>query len=163
MLCAPFALQDHAQVAPESVGDLCDATEIDELLVLRTRTLGDDEKRQARATDPRAAQIVARADALEAEALARMHGATRDLCDGEMVPRARPLGVGSKVRLLPAKRRTDAQDILYAGHVATVADVREDVDGTMFLAVTIDDDPAADLHDWYGRYHYYRLDEVEPL
>jgi hypothetical protein len=42
MLAAPFVMYDHPQVAPESAGDLCDATEIDELLVLRTRTMTDD-------------------------------------------------------------------------------------------------------------------------
>ena len=41
--------------------------------------------------------------------------------------------------------------------------VRWDVDGEPHLAVTLDDDPAAELHDWYGRYHYYRCDEVERL
>jgi hypothetical protein len=60
-------------------------------------------------------------------------------------------------------RRTDAQDLLYAGRVATVAEVKRDVDGSVFVAVTIDDDPAAELHDWYGRYHHFRLDEVELL
>jgi len=25
------------------------------------------------------------------------------------------------------------------------------------------DDPAADLHDWYGRYLYFAPDELEPL
>src|SRR5262249_26475808 len=64
VLCAPFILYDHPQLAPESAGDLCDATEIDELLVLRTRTLTDDEKREARATSPRTAAIVDRAEAL---------------------------------------------------------------------------------------------------
>jgi hypothetical protein len=160
MLCAPFAMQDHAQLAPESAGDLCDATEIDELLLLRARTLTDAEKREARATDPRAKAIVDRADALADAHLARMHGAARDLRAGEMVPR---LARGAKVRLKAATRRTDAQDLLYAGRVATVADVKRDVDGTVFLAVTIDEDPAAELHDWYGRYHHYRLDEVEPV
>jgi hypothetical protein len=160
-LLAPFILYDHPMIAPESAGDLCDATEIDELLMLRTRTLTDDEKRQARATDARAAQIIDRADALPAEQLARMHGNTRDVVDGEMVPR-RPK-VGDKVRLRTSTRRTDAQDFLYAGHIATVAALREDVDGTTHVAVTIDDDPAAELHDWYGRYHYYRLDEVDLL
>jgi hypothetical protein len=29
--------------------------------------------------------------------------------------------------------------------------------------VVIDDDPAADLHDWYGRYLYFAPDEIEPL
>lgn len=166
VLCAPFIMYDHPQVAPESAGDLCDATEIDELLMLRTRTMTPEEKRWARATDPRAAEIVDRADALAPEGLLRMHGTERGLHAGEMVPRVPggALAVGAKVRLRPSSaRRTDAQDVLYAGHVATIAEVRHDVDGTVFLGVTIDDDPAAELHGWYGRYHYYRHDEVEPL
>jgi hypothetical protein len=165
MLCAPFIMYDHPQLAPESAGDLCDATEIDELLALRTRTLTDDEKRLVRETDARAAHILDRAEALSNDCLARMHGATRELVAGEMVPReVPPPTIGSKVRLKPPgpSRRTDAQDVLYAGHLATVMAVRHDVDGSMFLALTIDDDPAAELHDWYGRYHYYRTDEVEP-
>ena len=36
VLLAPFILYDHPQIAPESAGDLCDATEIDEMLMLRT-------------------------------------------------------------------------------------------------------------------------------
>ena len=78
-----------------------------------------------------------------------------------MIPKQ--LAVGSKVRLRVPARRTDAQDLLYAGHVATVVTIEQDVDGTVFYAVTVDDDPAAALHDWYGRYRYYRTDEVEPL
>jgi hypothetical protein len=160
MLCAPFAMYDHPRIAPESAGDLCDATEIDELLVLRARTLTDAEKREARATDPRARAIVDRAENLADTQLARMHGATRDLAGGEMVPK---VAVGSKVRLRAASRRTDAQDLLYAGRLATIAEIKRDIDGSLFLAVTIDDDPAAELHDWYGRYHHYRIEEVEPL
>jgi hypothetical protein len=63
---------------------------------------------------------------------------------------------------MPAQR-TDAQDALYAGHVATVVEIREDVDGTLFIGVTVDDDPAAELHRWFGRCHYYRVDEVDVL
>jgi hypothetical protein len=47
-------MYDHRQVAPESPGDLFDATEIDEILLLRTLTLTEEKKREARATDPRA-------------------------------------------------------------------------------------------------------------
>ncbi|HEX5064241.1 MAG TPA: hypothetical protein VFV99_32930 [Kofleriaceae bacterium] len=163
VLAGPFIMQDYPQIAPESAGDLCDATEIDELLMLRTRTMTDAEKREARATDARAAAIIDRADGLPAEWLARMHGAARSLSQGEMIPKLPPLAVGSKVRLRAPTTRTDAQDLLYAGQVATVVELREDVDGTTFLGVTVDADPAAELHRWYGRCHYYRVDEVEPL
>jgi hypothetical protein len=70
---------------------------------------------------------------------------------------------GRRMRLRPSPRRTDAQDLLYAGRVATVEKVVEDVDGRVMLAVTVDDDPAAEFHRWYGRFHYYGLDEVEML
>ena len=46
--------------------------------------------------------------------------------------------------------------------IATVA-VHSDVDGNTHVAVVVDDDPAADLHEWYGRYLYFAPDEVEPL
>ena len=31
------------------------------------------------------------------------------------------------------------------------------------VAVVLVDDPAGDLHDWYGRYLYFSPDEVVPL
>jgi hypothetical protein len=170
VLAAPIILYDHPRIAPESPGDFFDACEIDELLALRTATLTDGEKREARATDPRAAAVVDRVAGLAPELLERLHGATRELRDGEMAPRraeasgpAGALGPGARVRLRPGVRRTDAQDLLFAGCTATVRAVQRDVDDGEWLAVTIDDDPAAELHDWYGRYHYYRRDEVEPL
>ena len=49
MLSSPIILQDYPEIAPESPGDLFDATEIDEILTLRTMALTDDEKREARA------------------------------------------------------------------------------------------------------------------
>jgi hypothetical protein len=79
VLSAPIILYDHPRIAPESPGDLHDATEIDEILSLRTLTLTDAEKREARATDARAARIIDRVDALPSEAFARLHGATRSL------------------------------------------------------------------------------------
>src|SRR5262245_57774536 len=64
MLSSPIILYDYPQVAPESPGDLFDATEIDELLTLRTMTLTDEEKREARGTDARAAAMLDRIDAM---------------------------------------------------------------------------------------------------
>jgi hypothetical protein len=79
MLSSPVILYDHPEIAAESAGDLFDATEIDEILTLRTLTLTDAEKRQARATDARAAELMDRLDDMPPEMLERMHGAIRYL------------------------------------------------------------------------------------
>ena len=79
MLSSPMVLPDHPQIAPESPMDLFDGTENDELLSLRIMTLTDEEKVQARATDPRAAAIIEHADNLPPEIYERLHGAIRSL------------------------------------------------------------------------------------
>ena len=82
VLSSPVILYDHPEIAPESAGDLFDATEIDEILTLRTMALTDEEKREARATDPRAADLIDRLDGLPPEMLERLHGAIRYLEPG---------------------------------------------------------------------------------
>ena len=79
LLSSPVILYDHPEIAAESAGDLFDATEIDEILTLRTLALTDAEKREARATDSRAADLLDRLDDLPPEMLDRMHGAIRYL------------------------------------------------------------------------------------
>jgi hypothetical protein len=79
MLSSPIILYDHAEIAAESAGQMFDSTEIDEILTLRTMTLTDEEKRAARSTDPRAADLLDRLDHLPPEMLERMHGAIRYL------------------------------------------------------------------------------------
>jgi hypothetical protein len=188
MLAAPIILYDHPEIAPESPGDMCDATEIDEILALRTLTLTEEEKREARATDPRSAAIVDRVDDFPPEIFERLHGAIRSIrparCDrsappDEGVPWWDPgadasvdpehdrvavgrhdVGRGTHVLLHPA-HGADAQDIFLAGRFATVAAVLHDVDGDVHLAVTVDDDPANEMHEWQGRYRYFRPEEVE--
>ncbi|MFI2435956.1 hypothetical protein [Streptomyces sp. NPDC018693] len=185
MLSAPILLPDHPQVAPESPGDLHDAAEIDEILSLRTLLLTDEEKREARGTDPRAADILDRVETMPPEIFARLHGAIRSLepaapttrvpwwqeggddglsptTDSVLVDGV-PVAAGSAVRLCPAGRGADAQDMFLAGRTATVAAVLHDVDGSVHLAVTLDDDPAAELNGWYGRFHHFRPHEVTPL
>jgi hypothetical protein len=81
VLASPITLYDHPSIAPESPGDLHDGLEIDEILSLRTMALTDDEKGEARATDPRAAAIIDRVDAMPQEVLDRLHGAIRYLRD----------------------------------------------------------------------------------
>ena len=73
------------------------------------------------------------------------------------------IGKGSRVVLRPATGRSDAQDMFLAGRVASVQAILFDADETPHLAVTLDDDPGADVQISHGRYRYFRIDEVEPL
>ncbi|HMK12398.1 MAG TPA: hypothetical protein VK461_12490, partial [Acidimicrobiales bacterium] len=152
VLSSPIILYDHPAVAPESPGDLYDATEIDEILALRVLTLTDDEKAEARGTDARAAAIVDRVDGLPPEVWERLHGVVRSIGPVELTsaPESVPwwdpgsdaafdpsldtvvvggveVGAGARVRLRPS-RRADAHDLFLAGLVAVVAGVFNDVD-----------------------------------
>ncbi|WP_068157510.1 hypothetical protein [Rhodococcus phenolicus] len=189
MLVSPIILYDHPRVAEQSGGDLFDATEIDEILTLRVLTLTDDEKAQARATDARAAQIVDRCEAMTPEQHSALHGVRRDgdraagpipevpdgvdwwteEADTSVRPEADtvlvqgvPVARGSLVRLHPS-RRADAQDLFFRDRLARVATVHGDVDGETHIGVVLTDDPAADLHEWFGRYLYFAPDEIEPV
>ena len=168
VLSSPIILYDHPRIAPESPGPLFDSGEIDEILSLRTLTLTEEEKREARATDPQAAALIDRVDSLPDEVLARLHGAVRSL--RPVRPQPEPLvvggvrlGAGSRVRLRPRRHGTDAQDLFLAGRTATVDEVLDDVDGSRFVAVTLDDDPGADLLRDYGRHYQFSPDEIEAL
>ena len=79
LLSSPIILADHPQLAPESPTNLFDGTEIDEILSLRTLVLTEEEKAEARATDPRAAAVVDAVDAMPPEIWERLHGAIRTL------------------------------------------------------------------------------------
>ncbi|WP_432041214.1 hypothetical protein [Streptomyces cadmiisoli] len=211
VLSSPIILEDHPAIAPESPGALYDSTEIDEILTLRTAALTDEEKREAKGTDPRAAAVIDLADSMPPEILERLHGAVRGL--REVVapnapavpgtPAAAPPGApgdpftgvtrpatpwwdpgadasvdpahdhvqvgghavraGSRVVLRPRLRHTDAQDLFLHGRNALVEAVLQDVDGGVHIAVTVDDDPGADLRREQGRFLYFQPDEVEPL
>ena len=73
-----------------------------------------------------------------------------------------PVRRGTRVRLWPS-RRADAHDMFLTGRPATVQAVLLDVDGNRHLAVTLDEDPASDLHAAHGRFRCFAPDEVEPL
>lgn len=78
LLGAPIVLYDHPQIAPESLGDFFDATEIDQMLVLNVLALTDAERRDMAASDPRAREIADRCAALSLDDFMRLHGAIRD-------------------------------------------------------------------------------------
>jgi hypothetical protein len=177
MLSSPVILYDHAEVAPESAGDMFDATEIDEILTLRTLALTDAEKQAARATDPRAADLLDRLEAMPPQAIARLHGTIRyrtpdhtATAEPEAAPERTevliggvPVRRGSRVRMRPGIRRADAQDLFLAGRQATVQSVLTDLDGNVHVAVTPDRDEAADLQRSRGRYLYFSPEELEPI
>ena len=52
-------------------------------------------------------------------------------------------------------------DLFLAGRTARVESVQQDVDGKTHVAVVVEDDPAGDLHQWYGRFFYFYPDELE--
>ena len=79
VLSSPIILEDHPKIAPESPGALYDSTEIDEILTLRTATLTEQEKREARGTDARAGAVIDLAESMPPEVLDRLHGAVRAL------------------------------------------------------------------------------------
>ncbi|WP_327286885.1 hypothetical protein [Streptomyces sp. NBC_01198] len=201
VLGAPIILYDHPEVAEQSPGALFDSTEIDEILTLRIMTMTEQEKAEARATDPRAREIIDRCDAMSPADLQQLHGLLRDphpaapktghgpdvrdiepptfdtggapwwdpAADAAVHPASDTVvidgvvvGKDSLVRVHPS-RRADAQDIFFAGQVARVTAVLSDVDGGTHVALVLLDDPAADMHDWYGRYFYFAPDELEPL
>ncbi len=193
VLGSPIILYDHPEIAPQSAGALFDSTEIDEILTLRVMTMTDAEKAEARATDPRAAEIIDRCDQMSPDTLQQLHGVLRDPHREDVVPEVsaeafetdvpwwdpaadesvRPetdsvvidgvsVRKGSLVRVHPS-RRADAQDLFFAGQEARVTAVLSDVDGSTHVAVVLVDDPAADMHEWYGRYFYFGPEELEPL
>ncbi|MFF0342764.1 hypothetical protein [Kribbella sp. NPDC004875] len=186
LLSSPIILYDHPRIAPESQGDLYDATEIDEILSLRTMTLTDAEKREVRGTDPRAAGLLDRVDSMPQEILDRLHGTVRYLRrvsepppadapwwdpgnDSSVSPMTDtvtvdgvPVRNGSRVRLRPGARRADAQDMFLAERVGTVAAVLADVDGETHVAVALDG-PEGEVQRAHGRYLYFAPDELEPL
>ena len=79
VLSSPIILPDFPEIAPESPNQLFDGLENDEILTLRTLVLTDEEKREARATDPRAATLVDAVDSMPPEIFERLHGAIRSM------------------------------------------------------------------------------------
>jgi hydrogenase maturation protease len=76
ILSSPIILEDHPRIAPESPGDLFDGGEIDQLLILNIVGLTDEEKAEARASDPRVRELLDRSEGLSPQELMRLHGRT---------------------------------------------------------------------------------------
>jgi hypothetical protein len=174
VLGATIVLPDHPQIAPESHGDLFDATEIEEALLLHVLALSDAEREQIAQQDPKVREMLARADAQGPEALARLHGRVT-VTDLPPLHRPGPADVagepvisvdgvtyrrGAKVVLRPGFGAAP-QDGVWAGRVATIERIYRDYEDGVHLAVTVDDDPGQELMRDIGRYLYFKPAEVE--
>jgi len=181
ILASPIILSDYPQMAPESSGDLYDATEIEEILLLRIMTLTDDEKAEVRGSEERARKILERAETLPAEHLMRLHGTIRGLAPAGAEPwsawdttaNAPPstvrvngsdLKAGDRVRLKPGKR-ADIFDSALQGRVAVIEAIERDFEDNVHLAVVLEDDPGRDMGEMrqIGHRFFFSPAEVEPM
>jgi hypothetical protein len=184
ILSSPIILYDHPQVAPESPGDLFDATEIDEILTLRILAMTDEEKRDMAALDARARALLERTQALTAADMARLHGARRELHSSadpeaktlstERPPACKPelaflhaggrdLAVGDRVRLHP-KGRADIFDLILKDEMAVIEAIERDFDDKIHVAVVLEADPGREfgLDRMPGHRFFFSPDEIEP-
>ena len=193
MLCSPIILYDYPQIAPESVGDYFDGTEMDEMLALRVLTLTEEEKAEMLNVDDRARRILERTEALPQDFLMKVHGVIRGLRPvsensevaqrevdlvplGEWNPLAdkvapenvrvfgAELKVGSRVRLWP-QRKADIMDMALEGKVAVIEAIEQDFEDNIQLAVVVDDDPGREfgMMRQPGHRFFFSVEEVEPI
>jgi hypothetical protein len=187
MLCSPIILYDYPQVAPESMGNFFDGTEMDEMLALRVMTLTDEEKAEMRRGDPHARAILERTETVPNEQMLKVHGAVRgmhplptqlsvesELTSWDPFPERPPVDAvrifgidvrcGDRVRLWPQKT-ADIMDIAMKGKVAIVEAIEQDLEDNLQLAVVLEDDPGRDMGmlRQTGHRFFFSPDEVEPL
>ncbi|MBJ7609458.1 MAG: hypothetical protein JF887_08520 [Candidatus Dormibacteraeota bacterium] len=74
------------------------------------------------------------------------------------------LRVGDRVRLAP-RGNADALDMFLRGRTATIESIEQDYEDVVYLAVTIDDDPGADLGMLRqpGHRFFFTLNDVEAV
>jgi hypothetical protein len=165
MLAAPIILYDYPQLAPESPGEFFDSSEIDELLTLRVATLAEQERREVLAGDEHGRAILSRSETLDLSGLQKLHGAVRAWRPVEQTGTLAPTPqAGERVRLRPLGG-ADILDVALVGKTATVVALEEDMEGRVYVVVTVDDDPGRDLgaQGKPGHRFFFRPDEIEPL
>jgi hypothetical protein len=176
MLASPIILYDYPKIAAESVGDLFDGTEIDEILSLRVQTMTDAEKMEMWSVDEQARRILERTENLSADHFMKMHGTMRKVTasnedffnPARQIESARVHGIelkkGDRVRIRP-KKRADVMDMALDGKIAIIEAVEQDVEDQIHFALILEDDPGKDLGLMRqpGHRFFYGVDEVEPL
>ena len=170
LLSSPIILYDYPEVAPESPGDLYDATEIDEILSLRILAMADAEKREMAAVDARARALLERTEALTPDQWQAMHGTLRHPAapDGPRLACVRDgeleLKVGARVRLHP-RGGADIMDLVLAGKTAVIEAIERDFEDRLHVAVAVDDDPGREfgLARMPGHRFFFAPEEIEVL
>ena len=186
ILAATIVLPDHPRIAPESLGNLFDNTEIEEALLLHVQALSDDERDAIADQDPAVRQMVERAERATPEQMLALHGRLDPDARPERTEPARRRpgppaepghpnpgeaeleldGVtfrkGAKVILRPGTDR-DVFDRMLDGRTATIERLYIDYEDGAHIAVTVDDDPAQELFRETGRYLFFRAGELEAV
>jgi hypothetical protein len=169
MLGAAIVLPDHPSMAPESLGNLFDSTEIEEALLLHVHALSDSEREDISSQDPAVREMVERAARTTPEEIMSLHGRLEEAGSepGHPNPGEASIEVGGvifekggKVVLRPRTDR-DVYDKMLAGKTATIERIYHDFDDRAHIGVTVDDDPAQPLFRETGRYLFFSSDEVE--
>ncbi|MGH2858698.1 MAG: hypothetical protein ACRDMJ_14585 [Solirubrobacteraceae bacterium] len=183
VLGTAIVLPDHPQLAPESRGDLFDATEIEEALLLHVHALSDGEREEIERQDPRLREMVARAAATTPDDIFALHGRvtlrdpvrdpvtttppvpSTDLPDpqagqADAVVDGVRFERGARLILRPGPD-ADLHARLLAGQPATIERIFTDYDGRVHLGVTVDSDPGQDLLRETNRFLFFFPEEVE--
>ena len=188
VLGAAIALPEHPELAPESLGNLFDNTEIEEALLLHVQALSEGEREAIAGQDPAVREMIERADAVSNEEMLDLHGRLTfaepepggdpveqppsnserrpppgvDAVKGEVETEVggAPLRRGDTVVLRPGTEG-DVFDKILDGRSATIERIYRGYDDRVYLGVTVDDDPGQDLLRETGRYLFFFGDEVE--
>ncbi len=176
VLGAAIVLPEHPELAPESLGNLFDNTEIEEALLLHVQALSDGERDEISEQDPAVREMIERADSATGEEMLGLHGrltyaepnANRQPPPGSEITKGEEETsvAGSRIRrgdtiVLRPGTEGDVFDKILDGRTATVERIYRGYDDRVYLGVTIDDDPGQDLLRETGRYLFFFGDEVE--
>ncbi len=187
VLGAAIVLPDHPELAPESLGNLFDNTEIEEALLLHVHALSEDERKEISSQDPAVREMIERAESTTGEDILGLHGrltytepeeAEQSATNGsppmpppgldeiqgerEVAAAGTTVRLGDKIVLRPGTEG-DVYDKILHGRTATVERIYRGYDERVYLGVTVDDDPGQELLRETGRFLFFFADEVEPV
>jgi hypothetical protein len=164
VLAAPIMLPDHPSLAPESLGNLFDNTEIEEALVLHVQVLSDEERAEIERQDPAVREMIERASSVTSDQLAQLHGRMTEIRDPTQgLAEVEVEGVlfrrGGRVVIRPGLE-ADLQARMLEGRTVTVERIQRDYDGRVHLGVSVEAPGQEILRDT-GRFLWFFPPEVE--